>query len=187
MTQGIEASIEATEGEVEIAPGIFLTKRASDSARKDSVLASAEHQYLAAATPAVQLDYLLRQQAHYILSNNKLMESNEMLKEFDDEDLLDACHENVMVMQRQLMRIDELQEKIDALENAMGKCAAEGVRHSLPELEAQLIAELMERKMHVSEKTNMVPETTEKQIPSSPLISVAQEGENAAPVEGVYL
>jgi hypothetical protein len=130
--------------EIELAPGIFLTKRSTDHAPQAQSLATldqAEDALLAQGTPADQLEYLLREQSKLIRSNIALLSSNEQLEEFkDDRDLATAIVENVEVMKRQTARIDRLQGKIDVLEKMLGDCTV-AAAHASAETDAIAPAE----------------------------------------------
>lgn len=112
--------------ETEIAPGIFLTKRASESTPSKL---NPEQTFLASASPSDQLEYVLNEVARLMNSNIMLERSNAQLREFvDDRDLRIVIEENIDVIAKQSRKLKEMEMKIKALELGMGACAVDAAR-----------------------------------------------------------
>jgi prefoldin subunit 5 len=96
--------------EIEIAPGIYLTKRSTNKVRIQNQI------FLGQATPLENMEYMQQQVEMLNRSIAKLDETNLELEGLDDPEFVLAVQENILVKQKQLEQIRQFNLKIDQLQ-----------------------------------------------------------------------
>ena len=129
--------------EIELAPGIFLTKRQAptNSIVAEQHIADPERLFLDQASPADQLEYLVQKRLELIHSNNMLDQSNKELQLYaaEDVDCQLALEENILVLQRQREKIINYQIQISNVESLVGRCTSQFITTQVLQETATLV------------------------------------------------
>jgi dGTP triphosphohydrolase len=108
--------------EIELAPGIFLTKRATDNKNTQPLHSeTAEKLFLQSMGLPDRLEYLTHELKRIVNSTIHLVNSNMEMEAYPiDKDLLLAIAENKDVIEKQQARINHLQQDIKEIETKLG-------------------------------------------------------------------
>ncbi|KAJ3319575.1 hypothetical protein HDV06_006223 [Boothiomyces sp. JEL0866] len=111
--------------EVEIAPGIYLTKRTSELNKMQK--AQQEQKQFLESDPKAHYEYLSAQINITERAINQLEYSNKEMFEHDPNDpvFIEAIAENIIVIDRQRVHLQEMEKKKNELAASLGICLKE--------------------------------------------------------------
>ena len=121
------------EGEVELAPGIYLTKRVSNNSSAISTKevetegAELKHREYLEQHPKDHYEWIKVQINRIENSLSKLSYSNKEMLAIDaaDPDFVEAVEENIIIMEKQRKIVDEYKKKARELAASLGVCFQE--------------------------------------------------------------